>query len=166
MKPINAQLALAKSALLTNSGTKQSNSSSSTEYLKTASLVNLLFTRMGDLYGDKCKTKGLVIYADRGRGIHSQTFQLWCKKLHGLTEQEFAYGMKKLEERATALFQQGEEMWPPSYAEFIGLCSEPKTCPAHKYFEPTKKLEDKTAREKRRQLGQEQCSKLLDFLND
>lgn len=128
---------------------------------ETGKLVSLLFARMADLFGPKCKTRGLEIYADEERGIHSQAFQLWCWKLNGLTAEQFARGMQQIEIRAREAYQVGDEMWPPSYAEFQALCCEHHDTRAHKYFPPMLALEDKTAREQRMAYGREQSAKLL-----
>lgn len=135
---------------------------------ETVSLVTLVFTRLGDLFGAKCKTKGLILHHSaeaEARGEITESFYLWCRKLDGLSKKQIAFGIGQIEAKAAEVYQTGEELWPPSYAEFIGLCNQHHGTQAHRYFDRSKAIENKTQREKRRKLGMEQCGKLRDFLN-
>ena len=134
-------------------------------------LVALLFTRMGVLFSDKCRQKGLVIYSsdyDENMGNVSDTFILWCQKLEGLSEDDLKRGLYALEARQSRMYADGQEMWPPSYAEFIGLCKEPPkedSCAAHKPFSNTLAIEDETAKKKRFELGEKECGKILSLFD-
>jgi hypothetical protein len=134
----------------------------------TAKWVGLVFTRFADLFGAKVKTRGLEIYCDSEKGIYSEAFRLWCRKLSDLGEDDFKAGMTGVETRAEAMFREGDEMWPPSYAEFRALCFPMTTrdTQAHKYFEPVLALEDKTAKEKRYELGRQKSAELLSMFPD
>lgn len=127
---------------------------------------------MGALFRNKAKAEGLLIYLsehDEERGIFSETFKLWCVKLKDLTAENFQAGTIGMEQKAEAMYQAGEEMWPPSFAEFRALCF-PKVdndAQAHKIlpsmFDPknTHMLEDITSREKRYELGKQKSAELL-----
>lgn len=126
----------------------------------------LLFTRLADLFGSKVFNRGLVIYADAEKQIYSEAFKLWCRKLEDLTETDFKTGMDGLEKKTEAAYREGEEMWPPSYAEFRALAF-PKTSRdtiAHKYFEPTLAIEDQAAKAKRYEIGMKKTSEILNLL--
>ena len=90
---------------------------------------------------------------------YSKNFLVWCEKTAELTMEEWRWGIATLEKKIADGYQMGSVVWPPTYAEFIGLCHRPVTPPEHKIF-PRLGLEDKTAREKRRQLGMEKCGEL------
>jgi len=49
-------------------------------------------------------------------------FLVWCEKLEGLTGQQIKMGIEALEARLERASQADKEIWPPSYAEFKGLC--------------------------------------------
>lgn len=125
-----------------------------------------MFTRLSDLFGNKINGRGLFIYADAEKGIFSEAFKLWCRKLADLNESDFVIGMAGVEKKAEAMFRDGEEMWPPSYAEFRAMCFPKATRDtlAHKYFEPLIGIEDQTARAARYELGRQESAKLLGML--
>lgn len=131
-----------------------------------------LFVRMGELFRNKAKSEGLIIYFDENKGVYSETFKLWCVKLKDLTIENFRTGTLGMEEKAEAMYRAKKEMWPPSFAEFRALCF-----PANDYdkqahvilpsmFDPNNAhlLEDQTAKEKRRELGKQNTGKLLGLL--
>ncbi len=123
----------------------------------------LLFTRLGDLFESKAAARGLVVYMDRERKIYSEKLELWCRKLDDLNPENFKTGIAGLERKAEIDYREGNEMWPPSYAEFRALAF-PKTgreTQAHKYFPPVPALEDQTAKAKRYELGRNESAKLL-----
>lgn len=134
--------------------------------LSTEKLVTLLFTRMADLFGSKAASRGLIIFSDAEKGIYSEAFELWCRKLDDLTPENFKTGFDGLERKTESDYREGAEMWPPSYAEFRALAF-PKTnrdSQAHKLFERLPALEDQTAKAKRYELGKQKTGELLDML--
>lgn len=98
------------------------------------------------------------------QNIHTDTFYLWCRKLRGLSAEQIAYGMERIEGMAGEAFASGREMWPPSYAEFIGLCNQKYETAAHKYFDRSHALENKTLKESRNELGRRKCAELMQNL--
>lgn len=157
-------------ASLTNKNDKLKASWRDTLNPATVRLVALLFTRMGVLFSDKCRLKGLSIYLsdyDEDMGNVSEQFILWCQKLEGLNEEDFKRGMTNMESRQARIYAEGGEMWPPSYSEFMGLCqdvSKPEIAhysAAYKDFDKSTAIEDKTAKEKRKEIGRKELSALL-----
>jgi hypothetical protein len=124
---------------------------------QTERLTILVFTRMGDLYGPKCKAHGLTIFDDNGQ--HSEQFRLWCRKLDGLTSKQITAGMGKLEYTCSRNAQAGDESWPPSYAEFVGHCTSNWETAAHKPFERLA-LPDKGKQERARKAGAEELARM------
>lgn len=123
---------------------------------------------MVDLFGSKATSKGFIIYFDEDKRIYSDTFELWCRKLHDLQPVDFKRGMQNLEEKSEIDYREGNEMWPPSYAEFRALAF-PKSgrdTIAHKPFERLLALEDQTEKAKRYELGKQEASKLLAMLGE
>lgn len=90
---------------------------------------------------------------------YSHNFLVWCEKTADLTPEEWRWGLAALERKIAEGYQNGEVVWPPTYAEFWGLCRRPVAPPEHRIL-PRLGLEDKTAREKRRQMGMERCGEL------
>ena len=137
----------------------------------TVAAVLALFARMGALFRNKARSDGLLIFAnkhDEEHEIYTDTFKLWCVKLRDLTAADFERGTLVMEKRAMDLYQQGEEMWPPSFAEFRALAFQAtsRDTQAHNPFERLPALEDKTAREKRYELGRQESRRLLDMFGD
>lgn len=93
---------------------------------KTEALTLGIFARFGDLFQNKCKVQGIVIYDDDDK--YTETFKLWCVKLDQakMTVEGVAQGIKHLEEHIRDSIRSDNEVWPPSYAEFIGHCQKQK----------------------------------------
>lgn len=128
----------------------------------TKKMIILLFTRLADLFGSKAASRGLRIFDDQEKDIYSEQFDLWAWKLDDLSAADFKRGMEGLEKRAEDCYRLGEEMWPPSYAEFRALAF-PETSrdtQAHKPFERLS-LPDKTSMEKARKAGACELDRLM-----
>lgn len=109
----------------------------------------------------------MIIYFDEEKGVYSETFELWCRKLNDLQPTDFKRGMQGLETKSETDYRQGHEMWPPSYAEFRALAF-PKSghdALAHKPFELVIGIEDLTAKAKRYEEGVKQTTQILSMLN-
>lgn len=108
---------------------------------------------------------------DAQQGVVTDIFILWCQKLEDLDEDGFKRGMYAMESRQSLMYAEGREMWPPSYAEFIGLCKEPEpekteNWAAYKHFDSSKAIEDKTAKEERYKKGVQHCNDILKLLSE
>lgn len=93
---------------------------SKTWSIETEKMVLGLFARLGDLFGELARAKGLEI--KDGQGQYTRIFQLWCKKLSDVQPEQIANGVTNLERRIEETVRDGEKVWPPTYAEFRGLC--------------------------------------------
>lgn len=132
---------------------------------------------MAELFRNKARSEGIVIFKSETheeQGIFSETFKLWCVKLKDLTIEDFRTGTLAMEQKAEAMYRQGDEMWPPSFAEFRALCfpAADNDKQAHRVlpslYDPSTgsyRLEDQTAKEKRYAIGRQESSKLLDMLD-
>lgn len=131
-------------------------------------MIILLFTRLADLFGSKAASKGLGIYFDENKGIYSEQFDLWAWKLDDLTPENFKAGMEGLEKRAEDEYRAGNEMWPPSYAEFRALAfpASNRDTLAHKPFDNLALPEPKEYKSKRYEEGLKQTAALLAMLDD
>ena len=89
----------------------------------TEKLVALLWVRMAQMFPAKWLS-GAGAFRAIGGGL-TETAKTWCWKLDGLTERQFADGIRELEHRAEQAGAQGKELWPPSYAEFRGMALNP-----------------------------------------
>jgi len=134
-----------------------------------------LFTRMAELFRNKARSEGLIIYFDEEKEIYSDTFKLWCVKLKDLTIEHFRDGTLAMEQQAEAMYKSGEQMWPPSFAEFRALCfpNSDFDRQAHRMlpslWDPVAmcyRLEDQTAKAQRYELGQKKTGELLELLGD
>jgi len=108
-----------------------------------------LFARFSDLYGNLAQSKGLEIYRE-GSSELTREFQLWCLKLDDIDMEGIARGVELLEKRIITNSSQGVKSYPPSYAEFKGLCIKPAAKACHKMHvalpAPTLSNEDKKDR--------------------
>ena len=131
-------------------------------------LVTMLFVTFSDLFLEKAKNRGLVIYQNdrQEENTYSETFLFWCRKLNGLTARQFHRGIAKIEARAKTMYLNGAEMWPPSYAEFIAVATEDRDTRAHRHFDQATMLENKTLRENQYEIGLQRCSILMKILED
>jgi hypothetical protein len=117
-----------------------------------------LFARFGDLYGELARSKGLEIKREKSTE-YTREFQLWCLKLDDIDMEGIARGVEILEKRIITNSTHGVKSWPPSYAEFKGMCIKPAEKAAHKDYVrlPSPKMSDEQRIEKmsemRRKLG-------------
>jgi hypothetical protein len=138
---------------------------------------------MAALFRNKAKSEGLIPFANahhQKAGIFTDTFKLWCVKLKDLRVEDFARGTIEMEKRAEEIYKSGDdkghrEMWPPSFAEFRGMCfpSSDFDRQAHRMapslWDPVAmcyRLEDQTEKAKRYELGQKKSGELLELLGD
>ena len=174
MQQINNQLALAQAQQKCHMPMSSESKHEEPLNKSTVEMVLGLFTRMAELFRNKARSEGIVIYKNEAEGIFSDTFKLWCVKLKDLTIENFRTGTIAMERRAEDCFSRNVEMWPPSFAEFRALAF-PKIdrdSQAHKpvpsLYDPqtgTYRLEDQTAKAKRYELGKQESSKLLAMLD-
>jgi hypothetical protein len=78
-------------------------------------LVTALYHRIASLYRAKAGDYQ----------IGSREFDLWCWKLNHLTPEQFAQGVRIMEQQEADARRTGDESWPPSYAGFIGIATMP-----------------------------------------
>lgn len=116
-----------------------------------------MWQRMEQIFGAKWSARQGDVFDEKNR--YSLNFLTWCEKTQRLTAAEWRHGVDAVERRAVEQVQAGETAWPPTYVEFLGLSILPPPAPEHRIF-PRLALEDKTAREKRRQLGLARCGEL------
>ena len=120
-------------------------------------LVIALWERMTQLFGHKWESRE---GPSASEGYLSHSFLLWCRKTEGLTDDMWRRGFDTLEYRVREAGRYGDEIWPPSYAEFVGYCEPPAGYAAHKKF-PVGLPEPKSVREKRYEIGRQKCGDLL-----
>lgn len=86
-------------------------------------LINALWDRMTQLYRHKW------VSAEGDKMDHLQqlteNFILWCRKTEGLTDEQWRRGFNRIEHDVRIASTAGDESWPPTYAAFLGFCSEP-----------------------------------------
>lgn len=66
---------------------------------------------------------------------YSENFLLWCKKTANLSDDDWKRGFSAIEYRLKEAGRQGDTLWPPSYAEFLGYCEKPHGEAAYKSFQ-------------------------------
>ena len=103
-------------------------------------------------------------------------FVLWCSKTESLTPEDFTTAFERLELmlEENARSPQPKEIWPPSYAEFIGMAKEAKrSYGAHKDFYArdengiAKRLpEPEFQRQKRKEKGLQHTSRILSMFDE
>lgn len=135
------------------------------------------------MFRNKAKSEGLMMFANPAHekaGIFTETFKLWCVKLKDLQVEHFARGTLEMEKRAEEIYRKGDdkghrEMWPPSFAEFRGMCFPASDFDhqAHRMapslWDPVAmcyRLEDLTAKAERYQIGMQRTSEIFAILGD
>ena len=91
-----------------------------------------LFARFADLYDGLARAKGLEIFRENNSNEYTREAQLWMLKLNDIDMQGIARGVEALENQIIKNSSKGEKSWPPSYAEFKGLCVISAKKAAHK----------------------------------
>ena len=87
--------------------------------------------RLSDLYGELAASKGLELHRNNSSEL-TREFQLWCMKLSGVDASGFKSGVDSLELQIEDNASKGIKSYPPSYAEFKGLCCQPETKAIHR----------------------------------
>ena len=86
------------------------------------------------------RSQGLEIYKEDKDGKptkeFTREFQLWSLKLDDIDVENFKRGVELLEKRIITNSSQGVKSWPPSYAEFKGLCIKPAEKACYKDYVP------------------------------
>ena len=118
---------------------------------------------MTDLYGSKWESQQGP--PEMENGAYSPTFLLWCRKTEHLTDEAWKHAFHQLEYEVKEASRMGEEIWPPSYAGFIGKSERAHGELAHKYFPPIG-LPDKTAQERAKAAGEKEMRKLRSLFSD
>jgi len=102
---------------------------------------------------------------------YTKTFLERCYQLRDIDQA----GWSRVRERIQSDIRQNalkhKESWPPNYLEILAYAEEPETDEwvnerMYKIFDNATAIEDKTAREKRMQLGREQTAKLFTILGE
>ncbi len=86
-------------------------------------LINALWDRMEQLFRHRWSSAEGEKFKD---GQLTQNFLMLCRKTEELTNEQWRRGFDQLEKRVSDAARQGDESWPPTYAEFVGLCQEHK----------------------------------------
>lgn len=105
---------------------------------------NLWVSAQGDIKNDE--------------GEYERNFLFWCNKLSHLTEDHYTEAFSKLEERIATGAEMQQKVYPPSYAEFIGLA---RTRKMHQDF---KRYELPMSREIRNAKGKVGTANLMKIL--
>lgn len=92
-------------------------------------------------------------------GKPSENFLFWCRKTAHMTDAQWRRGMDHVENSVRESARQGDEVWPPSYAAFLGMCDPRPGSKMYRPFEPLK-LPDKTAQERAIAQGEKTISDL------
>lgn len=117
-----------------------------------------------------------MIINPKGMKVMNPNFVLWCSKTESLTPEDFATAFERLEVmlEENARSPQPKEIWPPSYAEFIGMAKEAKrSYGAHKDFYArdengiAKRLpEPEYQRQKRKEKGLQHTTRILSMFDE
>jgi len=92
--------------------------------------------------------------------ILTDNFTLWCKKLNHLTDEEFKRGVDQVEYNIREAAKFADDIWPPSYAAFLGYCEKPHGHQAYKSFKPVPRITDKNMINRRKKAGRLELGKM------
>jgi len=129
-----------------------------------------MWERMTQLFSHKwLSTEG---EAEKAPGRPSDNFLFWCQKTDALTAEQWRRGFQVLEQKVREAARQGEDMWPPSYAAFLGMCDEPEgqhKKALHQFVTPyfvANSLEDLSKKEEAQKLGEQTLDTLKTLFDD
>lgn len=114
-------------------------------------IVVALFDRMCQLFGNRWTSVEGEKMVD---GKFTSNFLFWCRKTEGLEYEDWKRGFDRLEQSVILDASKGVTRWPPSYAEFIGLCRESKELAAHKYFKASLPESEDSKRQRKEEARQ------------
>jgi len=92
---------------------------------------------------------------------------LWARKTEHLSDEQWKKGFAELERRVSQASANNETAWPPTYAEFIGLCkvgSNGAYGGAYKLFKPALPVPEDVMQERAR-IGQKTCQNLIQLFD-
>ena len=118
---------------------------------------------MTSLYGYKwTKKEGKLEDVDED----SYSFNLWCEKTECLSNDEWLRALNRCEKDLISAGKEGREMWPPSYAEFIGF-AQPEKAPSGSYrvFAPALPISDEM-KASRKAAAEKGCQNLMSMFED
>lgn len=120
---------------------------------------------MTQLFGHKWASQEGEILNERGE--YARNFLFWGQKTRNLTDEQWRRGMEYVEYIVKEAARQGDkkELWPPSYAAFLGFCEPRPGSKMYKPFEPLK-LPDKTAHERSQAVGSSTLDSLKSMFDD
>lgn len=99
-------------------------------------------------------------------GQFTENFCRWAHKTSELNDAAWARGFYALEHRVREAARIGENIWPPSYPAFLGMCDEPPDPHGkalYKFVTPyfvVKQLESDEAKEKARIAAERELDKM------
>ena len=116
---------------------------------------------MNQLYGKQWEDREGAIF-DYHKNF-TNNFLFWCRKTESLTEKQWKHGIKTLENDCRIAEREGEAKYlkPPNYAVFVEKCQLPFNSKMYQDFPRSQLIEDQTAKDKRREMGIQECGKLL-----
>lgn len=161
MQQVNHLLDNPEKTLCDGSSAKREKNSPSPRQRK---LVTAMWERMSQIFGHKWASQEGEIREANGQ--YASRFLLWCRKTAHLTDEQWARGFRTLEQRVREAGRQGDVIWPPSYAAFLGFCEEAPKARGHRYFDRSTALEDKTERERRIEIGRRECKSILSMFDN
>ena len=98
--------------------------------------------------------------------VRSYGFRLWCEKTESLEDGQWLKALGRCENDLISAGKEGREMWPPSYAEFIGFAQPEKAASgAYKVFAPALPISDemKASRKAAAKVG---CKNLMSMFDE
>ena len=127
---------------------------------KQVKMVSALWDRMTRLYGYKWTGK------EGELDVRSYGFKLWCEKTDDLGDDQWLRALNRCEKDLINAGKEGREMWPPSYAEFIGF-AQPEKAPsgAYRVFAPALPISD-DMKASRKAAAEKGCQKLMSMFED
>lgn len=97
--------------------------------------------------------------------LQNPVFARWCQELKHFTPKEWGRAYARIESDVKQAARQGDDLWPPSSVAVIAYSEPPVNSGMYRRFKPLG-IEDKTAKEKRKELGRKEISKIKALLGD
>jgi len=98
-------------------------------------------------------------------GEHTNNFKRWCSELEHFTGKHWKRAYRRIEGDIKDAAKMGEDIWPPCSVAVVAYAEPPICSQMYKPFDRAIGIEDKTAKEKRKKKGVEECAGMLSMFD-
>jgi hypothetical protein len=112
-----------------------------------------------------------MLYGYKWTSINGEEFdershagQVWLNKTAHLTDQQWFKGVERCEKEMQSKLKTGDEVWPPSYIQFVEFCNERNTGANRRFTFSLPEPED--VKRERKERGLQHTARILSIFDD